>query len=215
LLRKIAATLAIVGVLAGFGAFGALSIFTSTASVPSNAFTTGTVIISTLPTSALVTYTNMVPGDVVTAPLTVTNGGSLALRYAVTSTTTEDTLAAQLDLEIKSGVTTCDDTHFGDDGTTIYVAGGGPGDLGSIAGINVVGDPTTGHQAGDRYLSGSSDIVDLDGTYPPGAGADAPTHEDLCFQVSLPSGTGDTFQGLTTTATFTFNAEQRRNNPAP
>jgi spore coat-associated protein N len=209
LLKKIAATLAIVAVLAGLGAFGAVSIFTSTAEVPSNAFTTGTVVISTLPTSALVTYTNMVPGDVVTAPLTVTNGGSLALRYAVTSTTTEDTLAAQLDLEIKSGVTNCDDTHFVSEGTTIY----GPGDLGSMAGINVVGDPTTGHQAGDRYLSGSSDIVDLDGTYPPGAGADAPTHEDLCFQVTLPSGTGDTFQGLTTTATFTFNAEQRRNNP--
>jgi len=210
LLKKIAATLAIVGVLTGLGALGALSIFTSTAEVPDNAFTTGTVDISTSSDdTALITYSDMAPGDVVTAPLTVTNDGSLALRYAVTSTTTEDTLAAQLDLEIKSGVTTCDDSGFGVDGTTIY----GPGNLGSIAGINVIGDPTTGPQAEDRYLSSATDIVDADGTYPGGVGPDAPTDEDLCFQVSLPLGTGDSFQGLTTTATFTFNAEQRRNNP--
>jgi len=212
LLRKIAATVAIVGVLAGFGAFGALSIFTSTAEVPDNAFTAGTVEISTSSDdTALITYSDMAPGDKVTEPLTVTNAGSLALRYAVTSNTTEDTLAAQLDLEIKSGVTTCDDSGFGVDGTTIYE----PDKLGSIAGIDVIGDPTTGHQAGDRYLSSATDIVDADGTYPPGAGDNAPTNEELCFQVSLPIGTGDSFQGLTTTATFTFSAEQRRNNPAP
>jgi hypothetical protein len=212
LLRKIAATVAIVGVLTGLGAFGALSIFTSIAIVPDNEFITGTVVISTSPETALITYTNMAPGDVVTAPLTVTNGGSLALRYAVTSTTTEDALAAQLELTIKSGVTTCTNSGFGASGTVIY----GPGDLGSTAVINVVGNPTTGHQDGDRYLSGGTggtDIVDADGTYPPGAGADAPTNEELCFHVSLPSGTGNTFQDLTTTATFTFNAEQRRNNP--
>jgi len=190
LLKKIAATVAIVGLLAGLGAFGAFSIFTSTASVPGNAFTTGTVVISTSPTSALVTYSNMAPGDVVTAPLTVTNGGSLALRYAVTSTTTEDTLAAQLDLTIKSGVTTCDDTGFGVDGTTIY----GPGDLGSTAGINVIGNPAQGPDTGDRTLTASANEV-------------------LCFQVSLPSDTGDTYQNVTTTATFSFDAEQTLNNP--
>ena len=102
--------MAIVGVLAGFGAFGALSIFTSTASVPSNAFTTGTVDISTSPTTALVTYSNMAPGDKVTQPLAVSNAGSLELRYAVTSLATNTDgkgLRSQLDLTIKSGVTTC------------------------------------------------------------------------------------------------------------
>ena len=71
----------------------------------------------------------------------------------------------------------------------------GPGDLGSAAGIDVIGDPTQGADAGDRTL--------------PATGAD---NEDLCFNVELPSTTGNAFQGLTTTATFTFAAEQTVNN---
>ena len=134
MLKKIVATVAIVGVLAGLGTFGALSVFTSTASVPGNAFTTGTVVISTSPTSALVTYSNMAPADKVTEPLTVTNEGSLTLRYAVTSLATNTDskgLRSQLDLTIKSGVTTCTNAGFDTDGTVLYgpaVPGQRPGD---------------------------------------------------------------------------------------
>jgi hypothetical protein len=96
----------------------------------------------------------MAPGDEVTNPITVTNGGSLELRYAVTSTTTENTLAGQLDLTIKTGVTTCTNGGFGASG-----------------------------------------------------------NETLCFNVELPASTGDTFQGLNTTATFAFQAEQTSSNP--
>jgi len=194
LLKKIAATVAIVGVLAGLGTFGALSVFTSTATVPDNAFTTGTVDISTSSDdTTLITYTNMVPGDKVTEPLTVTNEGGLELRYAVTSLATNldsKGLRSQLDLTIKSGVTTCDNDGFDTDGTVRY----GPADLGSDPAINVIGDPTQGFQAGDRTLAASANEV-------------------LCFQVSLPSGTGDAYQDATTTATFTFKAEQTTNNP--
>jgi hypothetical protein len=194
LLKKIAATVAIVGVLAGLGTFGALSVFTSTATVPDNAFTTGTVDISTSSDdTTLITYTNMVPGDKVTEPLTVTNEGGLELRYAVTSLATNldsKGLRSQLDLTIKSGVTTCDNDGFDTDGTVRY----GPADLGSDPAINVIGDPTQGFQAGDRTLAASANEV-------------------LCFQVSLPSGTGDAYQDATTTATFTFKAEQTKNNP--
>ena len=193
MLRKIAATVAIVGVLAGLGAFGALSIFTSTASVPANAFTTGTVIISTSPTSALVTYTNMAPGDKVTQPLTVSNGGSLALRYAVTSLATNTDskgLRSQLDLKIKSGVTTCTNAGFDTDGTLLY----GPGDLGSDPAINVIGNPAQGPDTGDRTLAASGSEV-------------------LCFHVELPSDTGNAYQDATTTDTFTIESEQTDNNP--
>jgi hypothetical protein len=193
LLKKIAATLAVIGVLAGFGAFGALSIFTSTASVPDNAFTTGTVVISTSPTSALVTYTNMAPGDKVTEPLTVSNDGSLELRYAVTSLATNTDskgLRSQLDLTIKSGVTTCTNAGFDTDGTLLY----DHDVLGSDPAINVIGDPTPGPDTGDRTLAASGSEV-------------------LCFQVELPSTTGDAYQNATTTATFTFKAEQTKNNP--
>jgi len=194
LLKKIAATVAIVGVLAGLGTFGALSVFTSTATVPDNAFTTGTVEISTSSDdTALITYTNMAPGDKATEPLTVTNEGSLELRYAVTSLATNldsKGLRSQLDLTIKSGVTTCDNDGFDADGTVRY----GPADLGGDPAINVIGDPAQGFQTGDRTLTASGNEV-------------------LCFQVSLPSGTGDAYQDATTTATFTFKAEQTTNNP--
>jgi hypothetical protein len=194
LLKKIVATVAIVGVLAGFGAFGALSVFTSTASVPGNAFTTGTVIINTSKDdTALITYSNMAPGDKVTELLTVTNNGSLELRYAVTSLATNADnkgLRSQLDLTIKSGVTSCTNADFDTDGTTLY----DHDVLGSDPAINVIGDPTPGPNLGDRTLAASADEV-------------------LCFQVELPFDTDNAYQDATTTATFKFWAEQTKNNP--
>ncbi len=55
------------------------------------------------------------------------------------------------------------------------------------------GNPAAGAQAGDRTLAAGSS-------------------EQLCFTASLPSATGNAYQGATTTATFTFNAEQTANN---
>lgn len=166
------------------------AVFTSNQSVGANAFTTGTVSISTSPTTALVTLSGMAPGDQVTAPVTVSNNGSLQLRYAVTSTTTENTLAGQLAMTVKTGVTTCSNAGFSGSGTVIY----GPAALGNSTGLNVIGDPAQGAQAGDRTLNASSNEV-------------------LCFNVSLPSSTGNTFQGLNSTATLAFVAEQTASNP--
>ncbi|HJX62098.1 MAG TPA: TasA family protein [Dehalococcoidia bacterium] len=190
MLKKLLATLVVVSVGASFVVFGSFAIFTHSQSVPSNTFSTGTLDLSTNPTSALVTFSGMAPNDAVTNPITVTNSGSLQLRYAVTSTTTEDTLAAQLDLTIKTGVTTCTNAGFDTDGTVIY----GPGNLGSAAGTDVIGDPTQGADTGDRTLNASA-------------------NETLCFNVELPSSTNNTYQGLTTTATFDFQAEQTSSNP--
>ena len=197
MLKKLLASLLVVSVLASLAVLGSFAVFTDSETVDSNTFSTGSVDISTSPTTALVTFSDMAPGDQVTNPITVTNDGSLELRYAVTSTTTEDVLAAQLDLTIKTGVTTCTNAGFDTDGAVIYDSGTGlAGDLGSAAGINVIGDPTQGADAGDSTL--------------PATGAD---NEDLCFNVELPLSTGDAFQGLTTTATFNFQAEQTINNP--
>jgi hypothetical protein len=189
MLTKILLTVGVLASLAAALTISSLALFTATQSVPANTFTTGTIDISTSPTTALVSFSAMMPGDQVTAPITVTNAGTAQLRYAITSTTTEATLAAQLDLTIKSGVTTCTNGGFSASGTVLY----GPADLGSTGGTNVVGSPTQGSQAGDRTLNASA-------------------NEILCFNVSLPSGTGNTFQGLTDTATFAFQAEQTANN---
>ena len=59
-------------------------------------------------------------------------------------------------------------------------------------GAQAVGDPTQGAQTGDRVLSASASEV-------------------VCIQVSLPL-SDSTGQGLTTTATLNFIAEQTANN---
>jgi hypothetical protein len=152
------------------------------------AFTTGSLELSVSPASAAVSFRGMAPGDRVTAPITVRNDGTLPYRYSVTSTATNadsKALAGQLDLTIKTGVTACSDRGFATDGTVLY----GPGELGSVAGVDVIGDPLQGFQAGDRTL-------------------DATEREVLCLQVALPTGTRNALQGASTTATFTFDAEE-------
>jgi hypothetical protein len=57
-----------------------------------------------------------------------------------------------------------------------------------------IGDPSQGADAGDRTLA-------------------AAANEVLCFRVSLPLASGDALQGETSSATFTFDAEQTANNP--
>jgi hypothetical protein len=186
--------LAAVSITAGASS---LAIFTSTATVPANTFSTGTVIISTNPTTALVTISAMAPGDAVTAPITVSNDGSLDLRYAIAATATNvDTkgLKDQLALTIKSGVTTCTNAAYAADGTVLYAGDldAGATYLPTVAG-KLVGDATTGADAGDRPLT-------------------ATANEVLCFHISLPLATGNGSQAASTTATFTFAAEQTKNN---
>ena len=74
-------------------------------------------------------------------------------------------------------------------GTKLY----GPADLGATTETNLVGDPTQGAQAGDRTLNGGRTEV-------------------LCFLVALPSSSGNTYQGLSSTATVAFQAEQTATN---
>lgn len=194
MIRKALVLIVVTGLMGGLAA-SASALFTSQATINANTFSTGTVVISTSPTSALITFSTMAPGDEVANPLTVSNDGTLDLRYAVTSTATNSdakSLMSQLVLTIKGpGTGTCSKAGFASyTGTQLY-----SGALGSVAGINVIGDPTTGQQTGDRTLAAS-------------------TNETLCFDVSLPKvSTGNAFQNATTTATFTFNAEQTVNNP--
>ena len=186
---KILATLAVLFLAGAIFTVSSLALFTDQETVAGNAFSTGTVDLLATPATAVVTSGAMAPGDQVTAPLDIANSGSLELRYSATSTTTEDALAAQLDLTIKTGVTLCNDANWAADGTVIY-----NGDLGSTGTIALFGSPVQGAQAGDRVLA---------------AGA----NEVLCVNVSLPLATGNASQGVTTTATFTFDGEQTANNP--
>jgi hypothetical protein len=125
----------------------------------------------------------MMPGDVINGTLVVSNTGTGALRYAMSSSSTNTDskgLAAQMTLAIKTIGTGC--TNF--DGTSVY-----SGALGSA----LFGSSTAGADTGDRSLA-------------------AGLNETLCFRASLPIASGNAYQAATTTTTFTFDAEQTANN---
>jgi spore coat-associated protein N len=147
-------------------------------------FTTGTIAIDSSP-AVVTAVTGMMPGGVAADSLTITNTGNATLRYAMTTTAT-NALGDQLDVAVR-GVD-LDTVGCGSfDGAVIVAAGT------QLNGASF-GNPAQGPHAGDRVL---------------GAGAS----ELLCFQVSLPLSTDDTFQGASSLATFTFDAEQTLNNP--
>ena len=192
MVRKLAATIAILALLATLSAFIAQTVLTgsTSTSVRSSTFSPGTVDISNTPASTLITFGNMAPGDSTTESLVVSNIGTLELRYAMITSATDpdgEVLRDQLQLTIRTiDVTTpaipCDDI----DGTLLY------GPAGALS-AGAIGSNAPGAQAGDRVLA---------------AGAS----ETLCFRVDLPLATGNAYQNATTTATFTFDAEQTANS---
>jgi hypothetical protein len=184
-MRKVWIALLAVGVVAGAPWALTHAIFSDSVAVASNAFSTGNVDISSSPTSALVSFSGMAPGDKVTAPITIANAGTLQLRYAMTTSISgSTTLSDGLTLTVKSGVTTCSNAGFGTDGSQVYT--------GSVT-AGAIGDTAQGSQAGDRTLNASA-------------------NEALCFQVQLPTSATSSLQSLSATATFTFGAEQTANN---
>lgn len=163
-----------------------LALFTDDATLDNNTFTAGTIELSTTPSTALFTVTGMMPGDVAYGQLTVSNDGSGDLRYAMTSSSTDPdslALAAALNVEIREKAAgTCSADFTG----TVVLAS-------SPLSTAAFGDSSAGQDTDDRVLAASAT-------------------EDVCFMVSLPGPTGDSYQGATTTTTFTFQAEQTANN---
>jgi predicted ribosomally synthesized peptide with SipW-like signal peptide len=186
-LKLLAVGIAALAVLSVSAGAMSLALFTDDVDVANNAFTTGTIVLSPNPTSALFSVSTMMPGDATYGQLTVTNGGSAQLRYAMTTSATDTDnkhLATAVNLEIRqkaSGTCSADFT-----GTVVLASTA----LSSAA----FGNPTQGAQTGDRTLNASA-------------------NEIFCFKASLPLVTGNAYQGATTTATFTFAAEQTANNP--
>ncbi len=186
---KVLASVAVLAVAGALFTIASLALFSDQETATGNAFSTGTVDLVSTPASAVITASALAPGDQVTSDLDIANSGTLEFRYSASSTTDEDVLASELVLTIKTGVTTCDDANWTADGTAIYT-----GELGDTGGIALFGDPTQGAQAGDRVLA---------------AGA----NEVLCLNVTMPLAATNASQGQTSTATFTFDAEQTSNNP--
>jgi Camelysin metallo-endopeptidase len=190
--RRLFAAFGIAGLsLVALGSLTTNALFTDQEDVTSAGFVTGTLDLTGSPATVNFNAGNMAPGDDVYGSLNLENTGSLQLRYAGTATATDpDTkgLRSVLDFSVYSGVTpvACANGNVGG-GTQLDTT------LPIGASRGLFGSPAVGAQAGDRVLA---------------AGA----NEDLCFHASLDIGTGNPYQNATTVVTFTFDAEQTRNN---
>jgi len=99
----------------GLGALASSALFTDAGTVSSNAFTDGTVVLGLTPVTTALTAANMAPGDTSYGTIKVTNNGTLPMRYAATSVATNADakgLAAQAQMTINVGATTCDAAGF-------------------------------------------------------------------------------------------------------
>jgi hypothetical protein len=138
----------------------------------------------------------MMPGDAVPTgvpgqAVTVSNTGTGVLRYAISGTSTDADgkhLNTQLLVTVRQPDGNAGSSCALMTGNSLFSA------VVPTAGVNMVGDPTQGAQAGDRTLTAGST-------------------ETLCFKASLPLATTNAYQGTASTYTFTFNAEQTANNP--
>lgn len=189
LLIVLAAALALLSIGAGQLS---LAYFTDQESVAAT-FSTGSIDLDGTAIAGLTLTTSaMMPGDAVTDDVLISNVGTAQLRYSLsTASTNADAklLRAVLTLTVKTIDVTTPGTPCNDfDGTSVLAA--------TVLGASTAGfgSSAPGAQAGDRNLA-------------------AAASETLCFRVSLPSGTGNAYQGAATTTTFTFDAEQTANNP--
>lgn len=180
-------TLAALGTLTGAAWAGTFASFTDDASSAAT-FSAGTVDLvvggdaDDAHDFAALTVTNMKPGDVKYAPLSVANDGSLGFSYVMTGSTADTTnkpagLGAALRVAVKSvgTSTTCDAASFSASTTTVAASS-------AFSGVST---------AARSVAVGAS--------------------ETLCFQVTFPNGTAATdnpLQGAATTATLSFTATQ-------
>lgn len=125
----------------------------------------------------------------------MTNAGSLALRYAVTGSNTDATLSAGMNLRIGlRGGASCDFPYHNTDGTTTSLTDDTQLFGGAMNTAALIGSTAQGAPAGDRPLAAAASEV-------------------LCFGVVLPLSAGNPLQGLSNTATYTWESEQTANNP--
>jgi spore coat-associated protein N len=192
--RRFVATAAICGLaFVGLGQLTTGAIFDSTATA-SVSYATGDVVILTngVATATLTASTKMAPGDVTYRPITVTNTGSLDLRYAVTGITSAQTkaLSTQLKYTIYQGVTAPQCTAGTVGGGTAVVT---DATIGTTT-APLIGTTAPGQQSNERPIAA-------------GGPADV-----LCVAIGLPIATTSTYAKATATVLLTFVGEQTRNN---
>ncbi len=156
---KLIATVGAIGVASVAAIGGTYANFTATpTSISSNAFTSGTLTMSRSGSGAIFTAANMKISDTATGSVTITNTGSLAAIYTLTSSTTGSApLAGQLHLVIYKDT----DNLVGSkiyDGTLAGLSSLALGTFPATSGSHVyyfhIDLPTTGTDPGDNVFQG-------------------------------------------------------------
>lgn len=189
----VAAGLLVVAATHEDGPLPSMARLTASSSTSAQTVTSGNIALALTNGAAAGQWTgsfSILPGGSAYYRLTVTNSGSADLIYSVASTTSAGTLAPYLTVSVAklaSGSSTCTSSTYAA-GTVVSNSGTLP--FGSGSGTNIIGDPASGSQTGDRTLVGGGS-------------------ENLCMKVSFPLGTGLGYagRGATSTTSFTFSAE--------
>lgn len=196
------------GSILALAAVGVTSLTTSALFTDQDSLTgtisTGTVVLAAEGVEFTMPVGGLAPGGTVVAPMTVSNTGSLELRYVLSvsaASTTPGTgtpgsgdLRTQLRARVLQDATCTLESSaaapvLGDTQDLVGQEFGLPGDL-----TPIVGDPATGEQTGDRVLAGVT-------------GA-----ETLCVRVDMALGADNTFQNTAAELTFQLDSEQTVNN---
>lgn len=204
---KLGLTMLVVALLGVVASVGTWSAFTATTSNPGNSFAAGTVIlcdddatpVNCLGGTPMFNLSSMVPGAATTPScIKVTYTGSLTSEVRLYGTTGGSGLDAHLNLVVTrgtggSGFPSC--SGFTADTANYFGSGAGVLYSGTLQGY------------ADSYGGG---IVDPTNCITPPCAAEAwtnvPETHTYKFEISLPSGTPNSAQGLTATQTFTWEA---------
>jgi hypothetical protein len=172
------------------GALSSTAMLTDSESTTAATVQTGSVSLSMSNGASVGTWTggvSMKPNDTVYRRLTITNSGATRLRYAITATSSS-ALSAKLVMNVAviAASSSCSSSTY----SAGTVVSGTDLVFGSSGDLNVVGDPATGAQDGDRVL-------------------DALASDNLCMKLTFPTGThlGYAGRGATASTVFTVSGE--------
>jgi hypothetical protein len=197
LARKLLASLLVCGLAAVAVAAATWSSFSSTTANPSNAFSAGTVAISDNDAGATISASSMAGGASTSGCIQVTYTGSLPAAVHQYASTT-GSLAQYLNLTITRGNQSAPSfpscTGFTADSTNYVGAGAGVVYSGALSGF------------ASTYTSFANGLVDAPGSAQTWNTNSAQAYK---FTISLPSGAPSAAQGLSSTATFSWEAQNQ------
>jgi hypothetical protein len=161
-------------------AIGSGADFTSASANPSNTFSSGTLTqTNSKDAAAILTASGMKPGDTKTGSVTITNAGSLPGTFTLSKSNLTNPNLGTGGEKLSDQL----DVTIKDGATTVY-----SGKLGAMGAITLDGDTAT---AGTQQFGKS------------GSATAAHTYD---FTVTLPSATGDAYQGTSTSVEYDWTA---------